>query len=58
LFDVVLPGGFPDHAHRGFEAINYLLYGEYCYEDFRNNKGVITAGDVQHVTTGKGLVLA
>lgn len=48
--------GFPDHPHRGFETITYLLDGSITHEDNKGHKGVISAGDVQWMTAGKGIV--
>jgi redox-sensitive bicupin YhaK (pirin superfamily) len=54
--EISLPGGFPDHMHRGFETVTYMLKGELLHEDFKGNKGKISAGDVQWMTAGKGIV--
>ncbi|KAL4485373.1 hypothetical protein ABPG72_008549 [Tetrahymena utriculariae] len=51
-----LPAGFPDHPHRGFETVSYLLKGTMLHEDFKGNKGTLQAGDVQWMTAGKGMV--
>ena len=48
--------GFPDHPHRGFEAISYVLQGSFKHEDFNGHKGIIRAGDLQWLTAGKGIV--
>lgn len=48
--------GFPSHPHRGFETITYLLDGKITHEDNKGHKGVITAGDVQWMTAGRGIV--
>lgn len=48
--------GFPDHPHRGFETITYLLDGSITHEDNKGHKGVISAGDVQWMTAGKGII--
>ena len=48
--------GFPDHPHRGFETVTYMLSGKFFHEDFKGHKGQITAGDVQWMTAGKGIV--
>ena len=48
--------GFPPHPHRGFETITYLLEGCITHEDNKGHKGVITAGDVQWMTAGKGII--
>lgn len=49
-------GGFPDHPHRGFETVSYLLEGEFTHEDFAGNKGVMKPGDLQWMTAGRGIV--
>ena len=55
----VYPGaGFPDHVHRGFETITYLLEGAVDHEDFAGNAGTIEAGDLQFMTAGKGVMHA
>lgn len=51
-----LPAGFPDHMHRGFETVTYLVKGKFFHEDFKGNKGELNAGDVQWMTAGKGIV--
>jgi len=48
--------GFPWHPHRGIETITYVLAGEVDHADSIGNKGAITAGDVQWMTTGRGIV--
>ena len=58
LFNVKLPAGFPDHPHRGFETVTYMLSGEVHHEDFKSNAGVIGPGDIQWMTAGKGIVHA
>lgn len=55
-FHVKLPAGFPDHPHRGFETVTYMLEGEFTHEDFKGHKGVIGPGDIQWMTAGKGIV--
>jgi len=57
-FSVKLPGGFPDHPHRGFETVTYMLEGEVLHEDFKGNKGKLGPGDLQWMTAGKGIVHA
>ncbi len=49
-------GGFPDHPHRGFETVTYLLAGRMRHKDSTGHEGVIEAGDVQWMTAGKGIV--
>ena len=56
LATVTLPSGFPDHPHRGFATISYLLSGKFFHEDFKGHKGELNAGDVQVMTAGKGIV--
>ena len=48
--------GFPDHPHRGFETVTYVLTGAFCHEDFCGNKGTIGPGDLQWMTAGRGIV--
>ena len=49
-------GGFPDHPHRGFETVTYLLKGRMRHKDSAGNEGVIEANGVQWMTAGKGIV--
>ena len=58
LFRVKLPAGFPDHPHRGFETVTYMIEGEVHHEDFKGHRGVISPGDIQWMTAGKGIVHA
>ncbi|KAL3821091.1 hypothetical protein ACJIZ3_006996 [Penstemon smallii] len=55
-FSVSAPAGFPDHPHRGFETVTYMLQGAVTHEDFEGHKGTIEAGDLQWMTAGKGIV--
>jgi len=48
--------GAPDHPHRGFETVSYILEGEVEHEDSAGNRGFIGAGDVQWMTAGRGIV--
>jgi redox-sensitive bicupin YhaK (pirin superfamily) len=57
-FNAKLPAGFPDHPHRGFETVTYMLKGKFHHEDFKGHKGTIAPGDVQWMTAGKGIVHA
>ncbi|KAF9584270.1 hypothetical protein BGW38_007009 [Lunasporangiospora selenospora] len=50
--------GFPDHPHRGFETVTYMLKGQMKHEDFAGHKGTIQAGDVQWMTAGRGIMHA
>ena len=54
-FDIA-GGGFPDHPHRGFEAITYLFDGGMHHTDNLGNKGVVHAGGAQRFTAGQGMV--
>ncbi len=48
--------GFPWHPHRGIETITYVLAGEVQHGDSLGNKGRMTAGDVQWMTAGSGIL--
>ena len=48
--------GFPDHPHRGFETVTYMLAGSMEHRDHTGSRGVIEAGDVQWMTAGRGIV--
>lgn len=48
--------GFPWHPHRGIETITYVLEGLVEHGDSMGNSGVITAGDVQWMTAGNGII--
>ncbi len=48
--------GAPDHPHRGFETITYVLSGEFEHEDSAGHRGVLHSGDVQWMTAGAGIV--
>lgn len=48
--------GAPDHPHRGFETVSYILEGEMEHEDSAGHKGRLAAGDVQWMTAGAGIV--
>lgn len=48
--------GAPDHPHRGFETVTYVLEGEMEHEDSAGHRGFIGAGDVQWMTAGAGVV--
>jgi len=58
-FKVGAPAGFPDHPHRGFETVSYILpdsRGSFKHEDFCGHKGVIGPGDLQWMTAGRGIL--
>jgi redox-sensitive bicupin YhaK (pirin superfamily) len=48
--------GAPSHPHRGFETVTYMLEGEMEHEDSAGNSGKISAGDVQWMTAGRGVI--
>jgi redox-sensitive bicupin YhaK (pirin superfamily) len=48
--------GFPDHPHRGFETVTYMLDGRMRHRDNHGNQGLLTPGSVQWMTAGRGLV--
>ena len=48
--------GFPDHPHRGFETVSYLLAGKIIHEDFNGHKGTLEPGDLQWMTAGRGIM--
>jgi len=49
-------GGFPDHPHRGFEAITWLFAGGMQHKDNLGNEGTIHTGGAQRFTAGRGIV--
>lgn len=50
--------GAPDHPHRGFETVTYVLEGEVEHADSAGHRGTIGPGDVQWMTAGRGIVHA
>ncbi|XP_069493279.1 pirin isoform X3 [Ambystoma mexicanum] len=53
------PAGFPDHPHRGFETVSYLLDGgSMAHEDFCGHAGKMYPGDLQWMTAGRGILHA
>ncbi|HEY9101576.1 pirin family protein [Chitinimonas sp.] len=48
--------GFPDHPHRGFETVTYMLAGRMRHRDNAGNEGLLGPGGVQWMTAGRGLV--
>ena len=48
--------GFPEHPHRGFETITYMLAGRMRHRDSAGNEGMITDGGVQWMTAGRGVI--
>ncbi|MHA2173988.1 MAG: pirin family protein [Candidatus Hodarchaeales archaeon] len=48
--------GFPWHPHRGIETVTYMIDGQVMHEDSIGNKGIISGGDIQWMTAGRGIV--
>jgi redox-sensitive bicupin YhaK (pirin superfamily) len=48
--------GFPDHPHRGFETVTYMLAGRIRHRDSAGHEGVVSAGGVQWMTAARGVV--
>lgn len=48
--------GFPEHPHRGFETVTYMLEGHMLHQDHLGNRGDLRAGDVQWMTAGRGII--
>lgn len=48
--------GFPNHPHRGFETVTYMLTGNMRHQDSAGNSGLLTTGGAQWMTAGRGLV--
>jgi redox-sensitive bicupin YhaK (pirin superfamily) len=48
--------GFPEHPHRGFETVTYMLTGRMRHRDSGGNEGLITNGGVQWMTAGRGVI--
>ena len=49
-------GGFPDHPHRGFETVTYMIAGRMRHRDSAGNEGLLGPGGVQWMTAGSGLI--
>ena len=48
--------GFPEHPHRGFETVTYMLDGRMRHQDNHGHEGVLVPGSVQWMTAGRGIV--
>ena len=48
--------GAPDHPHRGFETVTYILEGAFEHEDSAGHRGILRSGDVQWMTAGAGII--
>jgi redox-sensitive bicupin YhaK (pirin superfamily) len=49
-------GGFPDHPHRGFETVTYMIAGRMRHRDSAGHEGLLQNGGVQWMTAGRGIV--
>ena len=49
-------GGFPDHPHRGFETITYMLAGRMRHRDSAGNEGLLENGGAQWMVAGSGVI--
>lgn len=49
-------GGFPDHPHRGFETVTYMIAGRMRHRDSAGHEGLLGPGDVQWMTAGRGVI--
>jgi quercetin 2,3-dioxygenase len=49
-------GGFPDHPHRGFETVTYMLHGRMRHRDSAGHEGLLVPGSVQWMTAGRGVI--
>ena len=50
--------GFPEHPHRGFQTVTYMLTGKMQHTDSRGNVGMIESGGLQWMNAGKGIIHA
>jgi quercetin 2,3-dioxygenase len=48
--------GFPDHPHRGFETVTYMLDGHMLHQDHLGNEGDLKSGGAQWMTAGRGII--
>ena len=48
--------GFPDHPHRGFETVTYMLAGAMQHRDHKGNEGNLRPGSIQWMTAGRGII--
>jgi hypothetical protein len=49
-------GGFPDHPHRGFETVTYMIAGRMRHRDSAGHEGLLADGGVQWMTAGRGVI--
>lgn len=48
--------GFPDHPHRGFETVTYMIAGRMRHRDSAGHEGLLETGGVQWMTAGRGVI--
>ena len=48
--------GFPEHPHRGFETVSYMIAGRMRHKDSAGNEGLLSGGGVQWMTAGRGVI--
>jgi hypothetical protein len=48
--------GFPNHPHRGFETVTYMIAGKFRHRDNKGHEGLLAAGGAQWMTAGRGIV--
>jgi redox-sensitive bicupin YhaK (pirin superfamily) len=48
--------GFPEHPHRGFETISYMISGRMRHKDSAGNEGLLSGGGLQWMTAGRGVI--
>jgi redox-sensitive bicupin YhaK (pirin superfamily) len=48
--------GFPDHPHRGFETITYMIAGRFRHKDNKGHEGLLETGGAQWMTAGRGII--
>jgi len=55
-FFVQPPAGFPEHPHRGFETVTYMIDGSFTHRDNKGHAGTIGPGSLQWMTAGRGIL--
>lgn len=48
--------GFPDHPHRGFETVTYMLHGKMLHRDSQGNEGLLQDGGMQWMSAARGVI--
>ena len=48
--------GFPDHPHRGFETVTYMIAGRMRHRDSAGHEGLLQNGGVQWMTAARGVI--